>query len=103
MKYTILVRQIHRKLVLVISALGVIMLITGFAMKYPLTFLAMGIDPLAARKLHNLTSTFFSIVFALMGITGLYMYIAPLLRKKPIQAKPESVQQTDNRQASSNR
>ena len=79
----ILSRKIHRLLVLIILVIGLLMAGTGMALKY--TFLSSSlpfVDLGFVRYLHNVLSPFFAIVFLGMLITGIYMYIFPLLRKK---------------------
>lgn len=78
----ILSRKIHRILVLIISVIGILMAITGILLKYTfiatkLTFIDLGL----IRFIHNNLSPFFAVVFLGMLITGLIMYIFPLIRK----------------------
>ncbi len=72
-------RRTHRILLLVIVVIGLIMMITGATMKYPLL---IPIDPIQARILHNSVSTVFSFVFFGMMLTGLIMYITPWIIKR---------------------
>lgn len=79
----VLSRKIHRILVLIISVVGIIMGLTGILLKYTFvatkfTFIDLGL----IRFIHNNLSPIFSIVFMGMLITGLFMYIYPLTRKK---------------------
>jgi hypothetical protein len=81
-KLYILSRKIHRILVMIISVIGILMAITGVILKYPfisknLSFLDLGL----IRYLHNNLSPYFTIVFLLMSITGIFMYLFPLLKK----------------------
>ncbi len=70
--------KIHRLLVVIIVILGLIMMTTGATMKYPQL---IPIDPTQARHIHNTVSTYFSLVFGTMILTGLIMYITPWLIK----------------------
>jgi hypothetical protein len=73
-------KKIHRLLVLIISALTLVMAGTGLLMKYPK--LAGGaIDLGLMRYLHNQLSVYFTGVLVLMALTGLYMYVFPVLNK----------------------
>ena len=72
-------RRIHRLLLLGIIVIGLIMMVTGSAMKYPTL---VPIDPMQARMLHNAVSTIFSFVFMGMMITGFIMYITPWIIKR---------------------
>jgi len=77
-KLVVTARITHRFLVWVIIILGLIMMLTGSAMKFPEIAL---IDPLQARQIHNVISTLFSIVLFLMMLTGAFMYLYPWLQK----------------------
>jgi len=68
---------------MLIVILGIIMMATGTAMKYP--SLVPFLDPFQARLVHRAISTYFSLVFAVMMATGLVMYLTPLLRKRQPQ------------------
>lgn len=72
-------RKIHRFLVVLMVILGLIMLVTGSAMKYDAV--AAVIDPIQSRLLHNFTSAFFAPVFLAQLLTGGYMYLHPYLLK----------------------
>lgn len=87
-------RLFHRLLVLIISVLILFMAGTGLLMKYSsfssehLTFIDLG----ATRYLHNQLSIITTVVFVIMAITGLLMYfIPPLIRRRRITSKPETV------------
>ena len=77
-KLSVLARKIHRLLVILIIITGLIMTITGSTMKYPNL---SPINPLFARNLHDLTSTFFAVIFLMMMLTGSYMFFYPKLQK----------------------
>ena len=85
-------RQLHRILVLIITALGLIMALTGFLLKYSsfaashLKFINLGL----VRYLHNQLSPFFGLVLILMVLTGLFMYLFPWLNQKVKQGKNET-------------
>ena len=67
--YNTLIR-IHRFLVKFMIFFGLIMLVTGMAMKFNL-------DPGIFRLIHFQTSTFFAPIFSLMLLTGTLMYFYP--------------------------
>jgi len=76
-------KKIHRVLVLIITVIGVIMSITGVLLKY--TFISTKfsfIDLGLVRFIHNSLSPFFVIIFFGMMITGIIMYLFPLVRNK---------------------
>ncbi len=79
----VLSRKIHRVLVLMISVIGLLMAVTGIFLKYTfisekLTFIDLGL----IRFLHNNLSPYFVIVFFGMLVTGLFMYLFPLMQKR---------------------
>lgn len=76
-KLFILSRKIHRLLVLMISAAGLVMAITGVAIKYQIG------DTGQMRFVHSQMSVIFTVIFIFMTLTGLTMYLFPLLRRKP--------------------
>ncbi|MEK7597208.1 MAG: hypothetical protein AAB441_01025 [Patescibacteria group bacterium] len=76
-------RKIHRFLVLIISVIGLLMAGTGTLLKYTfiskkLTFIDLGL----IRSFHNNLSPYFVVVFLGMLITGLAMYLFPMLKNK---------------------
>jgi hypothetical protein len=76
-------KSIHRILVIIISVTGIFMALTGILLKYTFivnkfSFINLG----QVRYIHNNLSPAFTILFFLMGITGIIMYIFPLTRKK---------------------
>lgn len=70
MNYYLLARQIHRLLVLIVTAIFLVMATTGLLIRFPL-----------ARFIHGNLSTIFVIVLGLMAVSGLTMYFFPVLRK----------------------
>jgi polyferredoxin len=78
-KLAVYARKSHRFFVILVILLGLVMMITGSAMKYP--DLVPFVDPFAARRFHGLISTFFSLVLFVMILTGGFMYIYPWLIK----------------------
>ena len=72
-------RKVHQFCLLFIIIFGLIMMLTGTAMKYPQ--LVPFLDPTQARMTHNTVSTYFSIVFAIMMATGIIMYLTPWILK----------------------
>lgn len=73
----ILARKIHRLLVLMIAVAGMVMAVTGVAIKYQIG------DTGQLRFVHSQMSVIFTGLLVLMIFTGLNMYLFPLLRKKP--------------------
>lgn len=76
-------KKIHRILVLVICVLTVLMATTGALLKY--SFIASQfsfIDLRLTRWIHNQMSPFFSITLFGMILTGIIMYVFPLMKKK---------------------
>ncbi|OGV96359.1 hypothetical protein A2W24_04470 [Microgenomates group bacterium RBG_16_45_19] len=78
-------KKLHRFLALLIVVLALIMMVTGSIMKFPLLF--PFVDPLAARRLHNTLSPFFSLALFFMAASGLTMYFYPLYLKKKTTKK----------------
>ena len=79
----LLSKKIHRFLVIIIATIGVLMAGTGILLKYTiiskkLTFIDLGL----IRSLHNNLSPYFAVVFLGMLITGLIMYLFPMLKNK---------------------
>jgi cytochrome b subunit of formate dehydrogenase len=87
-RLSILARKIHRFCVLIIIAIGLVMMVTGSIMKYPELFTFS--DPFAARRLHNILSTYFSIILFVMMLTGGYLYIFPWIMKRVRKSSPVS-------------
>lgn len=78
-KLAVTARKIHRFLVVIILALGLIMTATGLTLRYPaLSPLDIGI----AVEIHRFTSTYFAVIFLGMMLTGGYLYFYPLLRRR---------------------
>ncbi len=72
-------RKIHRLSLWFVVGFGLVQMMTGLTMKYPLLF--PFIDPLAARILHFQTATYFTLAFGIQMITGIIMYLTPWLLK----------------------
>jgi len=72
-------KKVHRVLVLVITAMILIMAGTGTMLEYSVSF--FGLDLGLVRYVHNKLSIYFTVVLVLMMITGLYMYIFPVLNR----------------------
>ena len=81
-KAFILSRKIHRLLVLVMFFLTMFMTITGLAMKYVGVASTLGFDSNLVRYLHNQMSVLFAIGLVFMAVTGIIMYLYPILRSK---------------------
>ncbi len=72
-------RKIHRLLLLFVIIFGLIQMLTGLAMRYPTLFSV--VDQGAALSLHYKTATYFAIAFGLQLVTGIIMYLAPIIIK----------------------
>lgn len=77
----LLAKKAHRMIILPMIMLAVILSSTGAALKFPNVFSSV-VDVKQARYLHNQMSLFFSIFLFLMSISGLVMYIYPLINRK---------------------
>ena len=73
-------KKIHRLLAWVVAATGSVMAATGISMKYGIL-----LDPISARVVHNLFSTYFVIALVPMGLTGIVMWFYSYWQKR--QAK----------------
>ena len=73
-------RKIHNWSLFFVVGLGLIQMITGLTMRYPVAF--SFVDQVSARLLHYQTATWFSIAFGIQMITGLIMYFTPWLLKR---------------------
>jgi hypothetical protein len=72
-------KKIHRLLVLVITAMTIVMAGTGIVLEDPSSY--PGLDLGLVRYVHNKMSISFTVVLAIMTITGLYMYFFPVLNR----------------------
>ncbi len=86
-KLYLLAKKIHRFLVFIITAMIVIIAWTGVMMKY--SWAPFGMNLAKARYVHNQLSIVFTIVLALMAITGIAMYLLPYLISKRGSAKSD--------------
>jgi hypothetical protein len=77
-------KSVHRFLVLLILVLGLIMMGTGTTMKYSEFFLTTMpfINLFAMRNIHNLVSVIFSIVFIIQLVSGIVLFLFPILQKQ---------------------
>ncbi|MDO8610702.1 MAG: hypothetical protein Q7R95_09220 [bacterium] len=81
-KLYLLSRKIHRILVVIITLLTLLMAGTGLLLKYTFIAASIGITNLSLlRSLHNNLSPFFTIALILMILTGLCMYLFPVINK----------------------
>ncbi len=75
-------KKIHRLFLFLTSFLIIFMSITGIILKFSffssLSFLDLGL----MRSLHNDFSIYFVISLGIMMLTGIYMYLFPLLRRR---------------------
>lgn len=73
-KIYLLSRQVHRFFTLITVFLGLVMMITGFFLKYPQVGNLLKIDVVLMREVHNFLSPLFSFLLFVMVLTGLIMY-----------------------------
>jgi len=73
-------RKLHRWSLLFVVILGLIQMITGLAMRYPIFFSFLNQN--GVRLLHFQTATYFSIAFGIQMLTGIIMYLIPWLIKR---------------------
>ena len=85
-KLTLYSRKAHRLLVVLVVILSLVMIITGTVMKYPDL---LPLDPFLSRRIHNIVSTFFSIVLFCMMVTGGFLYLFPWLVKLTKKPQPQ--------------
>jgi len=84
-------KQIHRLTMFIVVALTLVMAGTGLVMKYSvITETFPAIHPGLMRTIHNTVSPIFAGALFIMMITGLIMYLFPLIKKTPPQAPPPS-------------
>ena len=58
------------------------MAITGILLKYPLWINSLNIDIGLIRFIHNNLSILFTLILVLMTISGIVMYIYPIMKMK---------------------
>ena len=75
-KLFILSCKIHRLLVFMMSAAGLVMAVTGIFIKYQTG------DAGQMRFVHSQMSVIFTVLLVLMTLTGLNMYLFPIFRRK---------------------
>lgn len=76
-------KTIHRSLVILIVIATFIMAGSGMILKNPKLGQALNMDLSLVRYLHNNFSVVFTILLLLMILSGVVMYIFPLLKKRP--------------------
>ncbi len=81
-RYFVLAKRLHRALIPIIVILTLIMVWTGLMLKYPNLALSLKVDLLTVRFLHSQFSIYFALALIVMMLSGLVMYLFPLLRKK---------------------
>ena len=85
-KYYLFAKKVHRILVLIITVISLLMALTGLILKYPALNLNL-FDLGLIRYLHNQLSPLFGIVLFAMIITGIWMYLYPVLMKHQVNKK----------------
>lgn len=80
-------RKVHRILVWFMAITGIVMGTTGLLLRYPTWVSAhwSAIDLVLVRYVHRNISTSFGIGLLLMILTGLWLYIAPVLVRRRIK------------------
>lgn len=73
-------KKIHRILTWIVAGTGSVMTVTGISLKYGIL-----LDPISARVVHSLFSTYFVVALVPMSLTGIVMWFYPYWQKK--QAK----------------
>lgn len=93
-KLYVLARKLHRLFVLAIVALGLAMTITGIFLRYPAFAekIFPSLNLTLVRFLHNKLSVFFTITLALMSLTGLVMYLYPIILKRKRKQEQPTIQ-----------
>ena len=81
-KLYLLSKTIHRFLVIITSITTLMMAITGILLKYPLWINSLNIDIGLIRFIHNNLSILFTLILVLMTISGIVMYIYPIMKMK---------------------
>ncbi|MFS8159318.1 MAG: hypothetical protein ACMG6E_03735 [Candidatus Roizmanbacteria bacterium] len=76
------IKMVHRLFLYLTSFLILFMSITGLLLKYPLFSGFIFLDTGLVRSLHNAFSIYFVISLGIMMLSGIYMYLFPLLRKR---------------------
>lgn len=84
-KLSFYARKVHRLTLLFIVVLGFLQLVTGLAMKYPSWFGFL--DQGTVRVLHFDLAGWFGLVFGIQMLTGIIMYVVPMLIRKSQQNK----------------
>ena len=74
-------KEIHRLFIYLTSFLIFIMSITGMLLKFSIFKSLSLLDLGLVRSLHNDFSIYFAISLGIMMITGIYMYLFPILRR----------------------
>ncbi len=92
--YYMLSKKVHRIFVLIIIVLGAIMAVTGLDLKYPIVQ-----DNGVLRFVHNNLSPFFTIVLAIMALTGAYLYFYPWYTKRKAQKAAEKTPEPEQKPA----
>ena len=75
-------RTVHRVFLFPVTALYILMTITGLALKYSAVSRWLKIDEGLARYIHNQLSPYFAIVLGVMVITGWFLYLYPFLARR---------------------
>ena len=94
-RLAILTRRLHRLNVIIIAVLGTIQAVTGMVLKYPDLPVLSLFDLRSSSEIHNLNSTFFTVSFAVIAVTGLFLYLYPWLQQvtRKSRSSPPTVNQ----------
>jgi cytochrome b subunit of formate dehydrogenase len=74
-------KRIHRIIVFPLVILMLIMSLSGMVLKFP-RVLGFAVNPSFASYVHNQVSVFFSALLFGMAITGLVLYLYPIIKKR---------------------
>lgn len=73
-----------------VTFLIILMAGSGIIMKYPKFGTALNLDLIQTRYMHNQISVLFTILLIGMMLTGIFMYIYPILPKKKRPISPST-------------
>ena len=95
-KLYLLSKTIHRLFLYLISYMIIFMSVTGVILKYSFFSDRAYIDLGLIRYLHNEFSIYFAVSLGIMMLTGIMMYLFPLIRRKPSSKPITTTPQTIN-------
>lgn len=81
-KVYFLSKALHRLTIYLVTFLAGCMTATGLLLKYPLPALTQFLNLELFRFIHNKLSLYFALALFVMIVTGIYMYLFPILRRR---------------------